>query len=311
MTKVIALAGGVGGAKLVLGLSKILSPDKLSIIVNTGDDFCHFGLNICPDLDTVMYNLAGISNEQTGWGRKSETWNCFSALNNLNSETWFKLGDADLATHLERTRLLHSGMSLTEVTRLLCERYHVLHRIFPMTDETVSTLIETEEYGEISFQEYFVKYQFTPRMINFRYLGIDKAVFNPKTRNSIIEADIVVICPSNPWLSIMPILEIEDFKSLIRSKMVIAVSPIVGQAALKGPAAKIFEERGVHPNAAEVAKLYRGIINGFVMDHQNADEFEQIRGWGIIPMITDTIMTEIDSKVRLAQEILVFASQIG
>ena len=311
MTKVVALAGGVGGAKLALGLSKILSSEELSIIVNTGDDFIHFGLYISPDLDTVMYNLAEISNEQTGWGRKSESWNCFTELGKMNSQTWFKLGDLDLANHLERTRLLNSGLSLTESTRLLCLQHHVKHRVFPMTDQPVSTIINTIEYGPIGFQEYFVKYQFLPRMVGHTYSGIENTKISSEVRKTLQEAHIVIICPSNPWLSIMPILEVDDFKNLIKDKTVVAVSPIVGHAALKGPAAKIFEEKGITPSAAEVAKLYRGLIKGFVLDHQNQDECEQIRGWGIIPLVTDTIMIDTASKTKMAIEVLDFASQIG
>lgn len=311
MTKVLALAGGVGGAKLAVGLSQILPAENLSIIVNTGDDFIHYGLKICPDLDTVMYNLAGISNEEIGWGRNSDTWQCLVELEQMGCETWFQLGDKDIANHMERTRLLNCGKTLTEATEQLCQRFNVRNRIFPMTDETVSTMINTKEFGWIGFQEYFVKHKFMPHLIDIKYVGVDKALVCQETRAYIEEADLVIFCPSNPWLSIMPILAIDDFKSLIAKKTVIAVSPIVGHAAIKGPAAKIFQEREILPNAAEVAKLYKGIITGYVLDQQNIDECELIRGWGIIPMVTDTIMTDMDSKKRLAKEVLDFASQIG
>lgn len=311
MTKVLALAGGVGGAKLVWGLSKILPYDDFSIIVNTGDDFVHYGLNISPDLDTVMYTLAGLSNETTGWGKKNETWNCHEELMRLNPDSWFMLGDHDLANHMERTNLLNSGKTLTEVTAILCNKYEVKNQIFPMTDETVSTIIQTREYGEISFQEYFVKHKFQPTFIDYRVDGLEGAKLNKITRKAIEDAEIIVICPSNPWLSIMPILEIEDMKSIISKKVCLAVSPIVGNSAIKGPAAKIFHEKGITPNAIEIARLYRGIIKGFVFDTQNRDEYDAINGWGIIPLVTDTIMTDGATKQRLAKDVMNFAYQLA
>lgn len=310
MTKVLALAGGVGGAKLVLGLSKIIPQDDLSIIVNTGDDFVHYGLSISPDLDTVMYTLAGLSNETTGWGRKGESWNCHKELARLEPETWFMLGDNDLANHMIRTSLLSSGRNLTEVTDYLCRQYGIKSKIFPMTDYPVSTIIDTVEYGKIPFQEYFVKYQFQPKLLDYYFNGIKEAKLNLETRRIVEDADIVIVCPSNPWLSILPILAIEDMKSIIAKKNCVAVSPIVGKSAIKGPAAKIFEEQGVTPSASEVARIYQGIIKGFVLDKQNIDERDLIKGWGIIPLVTDTIMKDDETKKRLANEILDFASHL-
>ena len=311
MTKVVALAGGVGGAKLARGLSRILDPQDFSVIVNTGDDFIHYGLNISPDLDTVLYNLAGINNTETGWGRKDETWNCLRELNLLGDEPWFNLGDRDLALHMERTRLLSQGHSLTEVTRMLGLKLGVKPAIYPMTDDRVSTIIETEEYGEIPFQEYFVKYHFEPKLLNYRFEGIKKARLNHEARRVIETADLIVICPSNPWLSVMPILGVENTTEIIKSKTCVAISPIVGKEAIKGPASKIFTEMGIVPSAMEVAKLYKDTIKGFVLDHQNRDECIQIQGWGIIPLVTDTIMKDDCSKERLAKEVIDFASQIS
>ncbi|MBA4386045.1 MAG: 2-phospho-L-lactate transferase [Anaerolinea sp.] len=310
MTKVLALAGGVGGAKLVYGLTKTIPAEELTVIVNTGDDFINFGLNISPDLDTVMYNLAEISNEATGWGRKDETWNCAAELKKIGSETWFNLGDRDLATHLERTRLLKSGLNLTDVTAILCKKFGVSVAIKPMTDESVHTIVTTDEYGDLPFQEYFVKYHFEPKYITHRFFGIYTAKINPETRKAIQAADIIIICPSNPWLSILPILAVEDMRKLISKKICVAVSPIVGNEAIKGPAAKMFHEMNITPSAYEVAKIYKGVIDGFVLDNLNSSECDLISACGIIPMLTDTIMKDKYSKERLAKEIFDFASQL-
>lgn len=310
MTKVVALAGGVGGAKLVYGLAKILPAGDLTVIVNTADDFVHFGLNISPDLDTVMYNLAEISNEQTGWGRQDETWNCFAELDKLESVNWFKLGDRDLAIHLERTKLLKSGLNLSDVTTMLCNKLGVEVCIRPMSDDIVHTIVTTEEYGDLPFQEYFVKYHFEPKYISHRFFGIHSAKINPDTRIAIQNSDIIIICPSNPWLSVLPILAVEDMKQLISQKLCVAVSPIVGNEAIKGPAAKIFREMNKNPSAFEVAKIYQGVIDGFVLDKVDSSECDLIRACGIIPMLTDTIMKDKYSKERLAKDIFYFASQL-
>ncbi len=310
MTKVVALAGGVGGAKLVYGLAKILPAEDLTVVVNTGDDFVHFGLHISPDIDTVMYNLAELDNEKTGWGRKDETLNCLNELKRIGSESWFSLGDLDLATHLERTKLLKEGLNLTQVTTHLRKRFGVGIDIRPMTDDKVQTIITTQEFGDLSFQEYFVKHHFEPHYVTHYFQGIELAKINQETRKILSQADIIIICPSNPWLSILPILSIEDFQQIISEKVCISVSPIVGNDAIKGPAAKIFREMNIKPSAYEVAKIYHTIIDGFVMDNLNSSESDVIRACGIIPMITDTIMTDRYSKKRLAKEIISFASQL-
>ena len=309
MTKVVALAGGVGGAKLAWGLTKVIPQDDLTIIVNTADDFVQYGLKICPDLDTVMYTLAELSNKKTGWGRENETWDCFNELFRLDPDTWFQLGDLDLANHMKRTQLLDSGKSLTEVTEYLCEQNHIRVRLLPMTDDLVSTIITTDQYGEISFQEYFVKFKYQPELRDYHYEGIDKAKLNTEAQQFLEDADIVILCPSNPWLSILPILSVQNLKLIISKKVCIAVSPIVGSSAVKGPAAKIFIEKGIHPCAVEVANIYKDFINGFVLDHKNKHEYEKIKAWGIIPMVTDTIMKDDDSKIRLAKEVFDFAQQ--
>lgn len=311
MTKVIAFAGGVGGAKLAWGLSKILPEEDFSVIVNTGDDFIHYGLNISPDLDTVMYTLAGMANQTTGWGLENETWKCLDALKKVDQNSWFALGDRDLATHLMRTSMIQDGLTLTEVTRILCEKYGVKNKIYPMCDQTVSTIVRTDEYGEISFQEYFVKYHFEPSVKDYYYQGIENAQLSDEAKKLLGNADIVIFCPSNPWLSIMPILALNGMIEIIKKKICIAVSPIVGNTAVKGPAAKMFTEMGITPSAMEVAKLYHSLIQGFVLDNQNAAEEAIIEGWGIISHVTDTIMKDENAKIRLAKEVISFASMVG
>lgn len=311
MTKVVALAGGVGGAKLAKGLYKTLPHEDLTIIVNTGDDFKHFGLDISPDLDTVIYNLADLSNEVNGWGQKGETWNTMEALKKIGSETWFNLGDKDLATHMERTRLLEQGKSVTEVALHLCKKYSVKVPVLPMSDSKVRTKIVCEGMGKLSFQEYFVKHQFKPKMIGYEFEGIDDAVLNPTTKNALIDAKIVIVCPSNPWLSIFPILSIPGIKEIIMSKVCVAVSPIIGETAMKGPAAKIFMELNKTPSAKEVAYLYKEFITGFVLDVQNIGEAESISRWGIIPKVTNIVMHNDLDKERLAKEVYTFAQNLG
>ncbi len=307
MSKVVALAGGVGGAKLADGLAKILPEEDLAIIVNTGDDFELFGLNISPDIDTVCYTLAGLANPETGWGRKDETWNCLKALRELDAPTWFNLGDSDLAFHLERSRLEHEGLVLSEITQNLCRRVGIKQTVLPMTDDQVSTIITTREYGDLSFQEYFVKYQFAPTMIGYKFNGIDWARAPQRAIDKLEEADSIIICPSNPWVSIFPILSVSDIKQIISTRKAVAVSPIIGGDALKGPAAKMYREMGIVPSAMEVARQYQPFLNGFVLDNVDIDQKEIVEQWGIISLATNTIMASIDDRIRLAKEVLEFS----
>ncbi|NMB86817.1 MAG: 2-phospho-L-lactate transferase, partial [Chloroflexi bacterium] len=234
--KVVAFAGGVGGAKLVDGLARCLNPEDLTVVVNTGDDFDYLGLRICPDLDTVCYTLAGLANPVTGWGRENETWQVLGHLTALGGPSWFKLGDADLATHLERTRRLASGESLSGVVRGLCETWKVPVGVLPMSDQSVSTIVHTREHGELAFQEYFVKYACAPVVTRFEFRGIEEAQPAPGVLEAIRATDTVLICPSNPWVSIAPILAIAGIREAIQGKKVVAVSPIIGGKAIKGPA---------------------------------------------------------------------------
>src|SRR5258706_10137420 len=256
LPSIVAFAGGVGGAKLADGLAHCLPPENLTIVVNTGDDFEHWGLKICPDLDTVCYTLAGLANPETGWGRADETFNTLEAISRLGGVDWFRLGDRDLATHLERTRRLREGQPLSQVGRDFCRAWNIGPTILPMTDDPVATLVDTVEQGELAFQEYFVHQRCEPRVRGFRFEGIEKAQPAPGVLEAIRQADAVVFCPSNPWVSVDPILQILTFKG--EGRRVVAVSPIIGGQTVKGPAAKMFAELGIEPPALAAAKQLRG-----------------------------------------------------
>lgn len=308
--KIAALAGGVGGAKLANGLSKILPPENLTIIVNTGDDFVHLGLTICPDLDTVTYTLAGINNPVTGWGRENETWEVHSERERNGYPVWFRLGDKDLALHLERTRLVEEGRSLTEITQRLAHSLGVSHAILPMTNSTVSTMVNTREMGKLPFQEYFVKYRFQPQITSIQFDGIQNAEISREVAETLLTCDAVIICPSNPFVSINPILSIPGFKKFIEKKLVVAVSPIIGGSAVKGPAAKMFKELGITPSSANVANFYHDLIRGFVYDKIDQLDEKVISQWGIISLVTDTLMIDAHSQIRLAGEVINFCSNL-
>lgn len=303
---IVALAGGVGGAKLADGLAQILPPERLTIIVNTGDDFVHWGLNISPDLDTVCYTLAGMANPLTGWGRREETWNVFAQMERLGAETWFRLGDKDLATHLERTRRLSNGESLSSITRDFCARWGIRHTILPMSDAPVRTIVETVEFGELPFQEYFVHQRCEPTVRGFRFEGIERARPASGVMEAIQQADALVICPSNPWVSIDPILRIISPLLAERQPSVkVAVSPIIGGQAVKGPAAKMFRELGIEPSALAVARHYGpALLTGFVLDESDSDLAADVQALGIHPAVTQTLMKTSDDRRQLAQDVL-------
>lgn len=308
--RIVALAGGVGGAKLADGLLRHLNPGQLSIIVNTADDFELFGLQISPDLDTVCYTLAGLSNPQTGWGRMDETWEVFNTLEELNAPHWFRLGDHDLALHLERTRLLNNGMSLSEVTQSLCEKLKISVRVLPMSDQPVRTIVKTNDGRNLGFQEYFVKEKCEPEVAGFSFEGSDSANPSKNALKALEEADLIVISPSNPWVSIDPILIVRGFRDVLQKKRVIAVSPIIGGKTIKGPAAKMFSELGLEPCARSVASHYRDILSGFVLDTLDAAEADDIAAWGIMPMVTNTIMRSIEDRISLAKKTVKFGMNL-
>lgn len=300
--RLVALAGGVGGAKLADGLAQILSPEDLTIVVNTGDDFEHFGLYICPDLDTVCYTLAGLANPETGWGRANETWQTMRNIQRLGGPDWFNLGDQDLATHLERTRRLKAGHSLSQITRDFCRAWGIRHTILPMSDDPVRTVVESDE-GRLPFQEYFVRRRFEPRVRGFHFEGIERARPAPGVLEAIHEAEAVVICPSNPWVSIGPILAVPGLRSALEAKRVVAVSPIVGGQAVKGPAAKMYRELGIEPSALAVAEHYGALLTGIVVDSVDS---EVAKGIKIPSRVVNTIMNSPSDRVQLAREIVEF-----
>jgi LPPG:FO 2-phospho-L-lactate transferase len=302
--KIVALAGGVGGAKLAHGLSMVLPPDNLTVIVNTGDDFNHLGLEISPDIDTVMYTLAGMANPDTGWGLNNESWNTLEGLRALDAPTWFQIGDRDLATHLSRTYLKHEGYKLSEIMQKFSEIWGIKVKIFPMSDEPVRTVVHTRDGRRLSFQEYFVKERYQPCVEKFTFEGIEHAKLFAEVTDNIDKADLVVICPSNPWVSIDPILKVGDIRDRLRSKIVIAVSPFVGDKALKGPAAKMFDEMGIIPCVETVAEHYKDFLTSLVIDTQDLEKVENLIQLGIIPYVTQTIMCNDFDRKFLARRII-------
>ena len=306
--KLVALAGGVGGAKLAHGLAQVLGPQALTITVNTGDDFEHLGLHIAPDLDTVMYTLAGLADRERGWGLAQETWNFMAALERLGGPAWFRLGDRDLATHVERTERLRKSATLSEVTRALAGRLGILHEILPMSDDPVRTFVRTDD-GLLEFQHYFVREQCRPRVRALEYRGAERARPSAALLAALRGASGVVVCPSNPYLSIAPILAIHGIKEALReARPVLAVSPIVGGQALKGPAAKIMRELGVEPSALEVARFYGGIVDTLVIDRADAALAPAIEALGMRALVADTVMRTDADRARLAGECL---AQLG
>jgi LPPG:FO 2-phospho-L-lactate transferase len=310
-SSVLALAGGVGGAKLAAGLARV-APEALTVVVNTGDDFEHLGLRISPDLDTVMYTLAGLNNPETGWGLAGESWSFMTALARLGGETWFRLGDKDLATHVERTRRLAAGETLSEITADFCRRLGIGPRLAPMSDSPVRTLVETAR-GVLGFQEYFVREGSAPRAVAVRFAGAERAAPSPAFAAALEGADLaaIVICPSNPVLSVLPILEVAGVGRLgARPAPVVAVSPIVGGRALKGPAAKIMSELGFAASAAGVAAFYGDLIDGLVIDRIDAAAAPAIEGAGPRVLVTDAVMHTPDDQAALARDVLAFAREL-
>jgi LPPG:FO 2-phospho-L-lactate transferase len=304
---VVALAGGVGGAKLADGLARVLPSEELTIVVNTGDDFEHLGLKICPDLDTVCYTLAGIANAETGWGRADESWNALESLTQIGGPSWFRLGDRDLGTHLERTRRLRERQTLSQTTADFCEAWGIGPKVLPMSDEPVPTIVCTED-GELAFQDYFVVRRCEPRVSGFRFEGVESAKPAPGVLEAVERADLVVMCPSNPWVSIDPILALPGMRLALEAARVVAVSPIVGGKAIKGPAAKMYRELGITPSAYAVAEHYGGLLTGFVLDDVDKDQAGSVEALGLKTLVTDTIMKTPDDRRRLAEEVLKYVT---
>lgn len=306
---IVALAGGVGGAKLAVGLAAVLLPKALAIVVNAGDDFEHLGFTVCPDLDTVMYTLAGVNNRKTGWGRAGETWQFMNEIKRLGDEDWFQLGDRDLALHVLRAQALARGEPLSQVTRDLAARFGIKHVILPMSDTPVRTRVKTTS-GELAFQDYFVRQRCKPRVTGFRFAGARNArVPDVLARVMRGRVDAVVLCPSNPFVSIAPILSVPAIDAWLKARTfpVIAVSPIVGGAAIKGPAAKMMRELGIEPSALEVARYYGNAVDHWVIDQQDAKLAGAIERMGKRVLVTDTLMTNRRKSAALARRVLGFA----
>lgn len=301
----MALAGGVGGAKLALGLARIVEPPNLVVGVNTGDDECFYGLHVSPDLDTVMYTLAGLANQETGWGLAGETFESLEMLRRYGVDAWFNLGDRDLATHIRRTQLLRDGVGLSEVTADLSRALGVKHTIAPMSDDSVKTVVDTNE-GLLAMQEYFVKRKTEPAVKNIHYEGAESAQPSTAIAAALAAGGLLVLCPSNPFLSLGPILAVRGIR---RSLEVfpgprVAVSPIVGGAALRGPAAKMMVELGHDASCLGVARQYQGICDYFFIDDQDSEYAPAISELGIQPVTTSIIMQSEADKVSLARQIL-------
>lgn len=307
---VVALSGGVGGAKLAHGLMLQLARDELTIVVNTADDFQHLGLTISPDLDSVVYALAGLADPVRGWGRQDETWNFMAALRGLGGEDWFQLGDRDLAMHVERSWRLARGASLTEVTARLCEALKIGARVLPMSDDPVRTRVLTDE-GTLDFQDYFVRHQCRPVVRALEFVGAAQARPQAKMLAALQRADLraVVICPSNPFVSVDPILAVPGIRAAIESAAapVIAVTPIIGGKAVKGPAAKMLRELGLEVSGASVARRYAGLIDAFVVDDSDPQP-ESITGMTLLR--APTLMHTLADRVALARAVLAAADAL-
>ena len=307
---VIALCGGVGGAKLAFGLTRILSPEDLTLVVNTGDDFVHLGLHVSPDIDTVVYTLADLADRERGWGLAGETWQFMDELKRLGGEGWFNLGDRDLAMHVERTRRLSAGETLSQITRALAAALEVRHPIVPMSDDPVRTVVRTDE-GELAFQRYFVGRQCQPAVTGIRFDGAAASRPSPALKAALARRDVeaVILCPSNPYLSIDPILAVPGVRDGLAAlgAPIVAVSPIVGGRALKGPAAKLMRELGVTPCQTAIVEHYGGLLSGLVVDREDAAEAEALEVLGLPTLPTGAVMTSDDDRVRLAEETLAFA----
>jgi len=317
--RVLAVSGGVGGAKLALGLARALNPAELAVLVNTGDDFTHLGLRICPDLDTVLYTLAGVVNTTQGWGRANESFGFMDELRRQGGPDWFLLGDRDLVLHVERTRRLAAGETLTQIMADLATRFGVATRLLPMTDAPVATLLDTSA-GQLEFQHYFVRLRTIPAVQRLHYAGAAQARPSDDLltllRSRSLEA--IILCPSNPYLSIDPILAVPGIRAALRAADVpiVAVSPLVGGRAVKGPTAKIMQELGIETSALAIARHYAGLIDGLLVDEADAsaelkgpmsDEFSKL---GIVVGTARTLMRTLEDRQRLAESALDFARRL-
>jgi len=301
---VVALSGGIGGAKLALGLSRIVDKDNLLVVANVGDDFEHLGLHISPDADTLMYTLAGLANTKLGWGRRDETWSFMETLTALGGEDWFRLGDRDLAVHVERTRRLGQGESLSAITADFCRRLGVGPRVLPATDDRLRTRLRTDE-GWLDFQDYFVRLQCRPVVRELAFAGAEDARPHPELLAALRDERLraVIICPSNPFISVEPILAVPGVRDALAhcAAPVIAVSPIIAGRAVKGPTAKMMTELGLDPTAGTIAQRYSDLLDGYVIDHADMAEVVSIDAR---VTLAQTLMTTIEDRELLAKTVL-------
>jgi len=309
--KYLALSGGVGGAKLALGLDRQVGQGEILIVANTADDFVYHGLHISPDIDTLVYTLAGVSNPETGWGRAGESWNYMAACAELGRDTWFSLGDKDLAVHLLRAERLAQGATLGEVTAELCQRFGLGNPVVPMSDDPVRTIVTTSA-GILSFQEYFVKHSCDPRVYSVNYQGVEQA--RPSAALvELLESDSlrgILICPSNPLLSILPILELQGMKTLIERSRApcIVVSPVVAGRAMKGPTTKIMNELGMQGDVRGIAGIYGDLADIMVIDSADRDHAAGLEDAGLEVQTTDIVMRTLEDKEALAAKVLEYCS---
>jgi len=314
MNRYLAFTGGIGGAKLALGLSRILGPDELAFVVNTGDDFEHLGLHISPDIDTLVYTLAGVNNPETGWGRRDESWQFMSALADLGGETWFKLGDRDLATNIERSSRLGRGMSLHDVTAQLAGSLGVLYPVLPMSNDTIRTRVHTE-HGPLDFQHYFVREECQPVAIRFEYTGAETARVNPHIETWLGSENLagIILCPSSPFTSIGPILSMPVLHKALQkcAAPVVAISPVVGGESLKGPLAKIMREMNVPATASWIAEQYSDFLDGIIIDSTDSELASGIEALGMSTMCTNIVMKSVGDRVQLAAVSLEFIASLS
>ncbi len=306
---IVALAGGVGGSKLVRGLYQWLA-EGLAVIGNTADDVVMHGLHVSPDLDTLMYSMAGLSNEATGWGLAGDSYTALEMLGRYGAETWFRLGDRDLGTHLARTEMLARGLRLTEVTAALANALGIRARLLPMCDQSVATFVQTPG-GELPFQEYFVRLRTSPEVVGVRMAGIELARPTPEVVSALARAEAVILGPSNPIVSLGPILSVPGMRALVRDSpgRKVAVSPIVGDRPVSGPAGRMMQAADVEVSVRGLAELYADLLDALVVDRADAGKAPAIRAMGIEVLVADVIMTTADDQARLAREVLDFASE--
>jgi LPPG:FO 2-phospho-L-lactate transferase len=309
--KILAITGGVGGAKLALGLAKVLGPEQVMFAVNVGDDFEHLGLHISPDIDSLTYALAEQNNQELGWGRAGETWQFIETLGSLGGEDWFRLGDKDLALHMRRRQLLDTGAALSHATTEITRRMGITHAVVPISDDPIRTVVHSD-VGDLAFQHYFVRERCEPAVSGFSFQGMESAKLNPAIASYLQDCDGIIICPSNPFVSVAPVIEVAGFLAAAAHIPTIAVSPIVAGTAIKGPAAKMMQELNIPASALAVAQHYQNrypsLLDGFVIDETDGDSLSEFN----LPCVaTQSVMNSLEDRIALAQRCLAFFDEVA